>query len=317
MPPSNSIGDFPARRYVLVVATLAGGFMALVAALNFWVDPNGYFSCNTLGYYVVMEHPFKLHGLQRHTHDAVLLGDSKAAMAGTSQLRQPFVFFNGGVGGAMIEDILAIIHEIPATCPLIVVELDYLEFNNTCEMGTRFPPFDTSADPLANVLNLQVTLSSLKTLAGVIGHQEHDYLEDGSYVPTKWFAHYDHGTDEEHTQMLNDYETMLRGYRIVPARVALLAKLRALLEARNKPYLVYIHPTNAEEMVRLHRVGLFPAFEAWREHVHLVFPQVTDLTTSRYSDPKNYYRQDVVHPYPEIGGQIIQNEVLPKLGKKD
>jgi hypothetical protein len=314
MPPSDPVAEFQARRYVLIMGALAGGVMALLAALNFWVDPGGYFSRNTLGFYsVTAERQFKWLGLRRHPNDAVLLGDSKAAMANTAPIRQPFVFFNAGVGASMIEDVLATLKRVSPTSPLVVVELDYLQFNNTCAMGARFAALDSTYNAMDNLFSLQVTGSSFKTLAGALGYLPHSYLEDGTFVPTRWFEHYDQGDSTVHAQMLANYETLLRGYRIVPERVALLEALRAALEARGKPYLVYIHPTNAEEMVIIRRVGLDPAFEAWRARVHQVFPQVTDLTNSTYSDPKNYYRQDVVHPYPDIGGEIIQKEVLPKL----
>ncbi len=318
MTPPDFAAEFQARRYVLMVVAIAGGVMTLLAALNFWVDPNAYFGRNTLGFYnVTAERQFKLLGLQRHANDAVLLGNSKAAMANTTLVTQPLHFFNAGVGGSMIENDLEMLQHVPAASPLVVVELDYLQFSNSCALGEHLPLPDTLHNKLDNLLSLQAVGGSFKTLASAWFHQPPNYLADGTFVPTGWFDHYDHGDSIVHAQMLDNYETLLRGYKFVPERLAMLEPLRAALEKRGQPFLVYMIPVDTEEMVRIRRVGLGPAFTAWQARVHQVFPEVVDLTDSTYADPRNFYRQDVVHPYPDIGGEIIQKEVLPKLGKKD
>jgi len=316
MPSTDTITESKGRRYVQWLGGLVLGSVALVAALNFGVDPNAYFGRNTLGFYnVAAEHQIKVLGLQRHPDDAVLLGNSKAAMANTGLLRQPFVFFNAGVGGSMIENDLEMLQHIPTTTPLVVVELDYLQFSNSCALGEHLPPPETLHSTLDNLLSLSATGGSLKTISSTLLHLPTSYLDNGTFVPTGWFDHYDHGDANDHAVMLDHYETLLRGYKFVPERLAMLGKLRVALQARGKPFLVYLHPTNTEERSRLQKVGLGPAFKAWRAQVHLAFPDVVDLTDSSYADPKNYYRQDVVHPYPDIGGEIIEKGVLPALGK--
>jgi hypothetical protein len=245
-----------------------------------------------------------------------LLGNSKASMANTAIIQTPYTFFNAGVGGSMIENILEMLQHVPANTPLVVVELDFLQFSNECAMGEHLPPPDNMHNKLNNLFSFQAAGTSLKTLASVIRHWPPNFRADGTFVATGWFDHYDLVGDSIHTQMLANRETLLRGYTFVPERLAMLETLRSALQARGKPFLVYIHPTDLEEMALIRKVGLEPGFAAWRARVHQVFPQVTDLTGTTYADPKNYYRQDVVHPYPDIGGEMLQKEVLPKLAQQ-
>jgi hypothetical protein len=60
---------------------------------------------------------------------------------------------------------------------------------------------------------------------------------------------------------------------------------------------------------------LGPAFDAVRARIRQVFPNVVDLTDSPYADPKNFFHQDVLHTYPNVGADLINREVLPRLGQ--
>ena len=308
--------ELRARRYVRWFVGLAVGTMALLGMLNYWVDPHAYFGRNTLGFYSADgEQRIKLLGLQRHPQDAVLIGNSKAAVANTALIHLPYVFYNAGVGGFMIENDLEILRHVSRSAPLVVVELDYLQFSNVYSYREHSLPTNNLSNWLNNLLSLQATDDSLATLGSVLLHRKPYYLADATFDPTLWLSHYDHGNALAHAQLLEHYENLLRNYKFVPQRLLLLEPLRAALQARGKPFLVYLPPVDSEEMTRIRRVGLGPAFDAWRASVHQVFPTVTDLTDSTYSDPKNFFRQDLVHPYPEVGARMIIAEVLPKLGK--
>ena len=119
-----------ARHYLAVFGWLAIGFLTLVAAANFWVDPWQYFDRNTLGIYTNTDLPPKIAGMKRHPQSAILLGNSKAGMTDVALIHGPAPFYNAGLGGAEVEKILAMLRRVPPTAPLVVVELDAMEFGD-------------------------------------------------------------------------------------------------------------------------------------------------------------------------------------------
>ena len=124
------------------LAWLTGECGRLVAVVNYCVDPNAYFGRNTLGYYTSAERQFKILGFTTAYRRQFLLGNSKAALADTSQIQRPYPIFNAGVGGSAAEDVLAMLHHVPPTVPLVVVALDYAQYGNENAYGSQStPPF--------------------------------------------------------------------------------------------------------------------------------------------------------------------------------
>ena len=296
------------------MAWLAGGVILLTGLINYFTDPNAYFGRNSLGYYTSAERQFKLLGLQRHPQNAVLLGNSKAALADTALVHGPYPFFNAGVGGALAEDVADVSQHIPATVPLVVLALEYGQFGNSRPYGGRLPPPFTWHDWLTNLLSGQVLVDSVKSVASAALKLPPTYLPDGNFVTTGWYAHYDLNDPAGHAQVVAIREAQIRGFELVPERLALLPKLKTTLAA-HPHYLVYIIPVEAEEMASLRRLGLRPVYDAWVQRVREVFPDVVDLTDTPYADPKNFFHLDIMHPYPNISAQMIQQEVLPQLRK--
>ncbi len=302
------------RRYVATLGWLAGGIVVLAAALNYFVDPNAYFGHNTLGFYTSTERQFKVLGLSRHPQDAVLLGNSKAALADTSLIPPPPRFFNAGVGGSLAEDILEMTKHLAAGSPLVVVALDFGQFGNEHPYGENLPAPFTWHEWLANLLSRDAVALSAKTIASAALRLAPTYRADGNFVAAGWYAHYDLNDPVARAQIVAAHNARLRGFQFSPQRMALLQPLHDALAAHGR-FLVYILPAEAEEMAALKSLGLRPDYDAWRARVREVFPDVVDLTDTPYADPKNFFHLDIMHPYPNVGAQMIQEEVLPQLRK--
>lgn len=314
MNPTISLPDSAPRRYLATFGLLAGGLALLTAIVNYVVDPDAYFGRNSLGFFTSAERQFKILGLQRHAGDAVLLGNSKAALADTSLVHGPYPFFNAGVGGSLAEDVTEMTDHVPPGAPLVVLALEYGQFGNSRPYGGHLPPPVTGHDWLANLLSGQILVDSLKTITSAARRQPPAYLPDGNFVTTGWYAHYDLNDPAGHAQVVAIREAQIRDFALMPERMAMLPKLKAALVA-HPHYLVYIIPVEAEEMASLRRLGLRPVYDAWRARVREVFPDVVDLTDTPYANPKNFFHLDIMHPYPNIGAQMIQQEVLPQLRK--
>ena len=299
------------RRYLATLGKLAGGVILLVVALNYFVDPHAYFGRNYLGYYTTAERQFKLEGLQQHPDDAVLLGNSKAALTDVEMIHSPVRFFNAGVGGSPIEEILAMLGHVKPSAPFVLVALDYLQFQDDKPIAPQPLAPLSLHDALTYLFSGQTFVYSLKTLSSAALGLPPVYRDDGTFVATGWYEHYDRDDPVAYELMLDQREAQLRRFHFSPERIAYLERLRDALKARGKPFFVYLDPLQADELGRLRRAGVGPALDAWRAKVREVFPDVVDVTDSAYSSPKNFFRQDLLHPYPNISADIINRDVLP------
>jgi hypothetical protein len=304
-----------ARRYLTVFGWLAVGFLALVAVTNYFIDPWQYFNRNFLGIYTNAEVTPKVAGMARHPYSGILLGNSKAGLTDVSLIHGPVPFYNAGLGGAVIEKIYAMLQRVPATAPIVVIELDAMEFGDDLPVDNHPFPNETFHDWLAYLFSRQIFGYSVKTVISAAMHQPPIYRDDGTFITTGWYEHYDIIDPAAHARLLDESQAQLRHVHYLPERLAYLIPLRAALEARHLPYLVYIQPLQAELHDRMRRVGLAPAFDAVRARIRQVFPQAVDLTESSYADPKNFFHQDLLHPYPNVEADMINREVLPRLGQ--
>ncbi len=299
---------------MLTLAWLSGVLIALVVVVNYFVDPDAYFGRNTLGDYNLSEGQFKVLGLSRHPDSVILLGNSKAAMTATGMIHSHYSFFNAGVGGFKIEDVITMLGRVPPSAPAVIVELDFMEFGNDYEFNAyALPPYNWH-NTLTYLLSGEIFAQSVQTVASAAFHLTPKQLTDGTFVADGWYQHYDVVDAARHVEVLKLREAMFRPYRLTQQRLDLLPTLHHALLARGKLYAVYIPPIQPEEMAILRKFKIGADYDAWRARVREIFPNVVDLTDSPYADLKNFYRQDF-HFYPNIGAEIIEREVLPHLQK--
>jgi hypothetical protein len=304
------------RRYLGLVALLAGALVALAAAINFFVDPFDYFGRNTLGVYIAAARAAKLTGLRQNPRAAVLIGTSKAAMIDVAQLAGPAPFFNASLGGATPEEVVALVKQVSPTAPLVVVALDFFQFGDSVPyQPVPFAPPSWQRD-FSYLFSLDGLGYSFTTISRAERGLPPTLLPNGSFNPALWFEHYDHADPAALARLLDDREARWREFHFSPERVAELADLRAALDARHEPYVVLINPLDAADFARVRRAGLGPAYTDWAARVHRVFPDVIDLAVSPYSDPKNFFRLDPVHLYPQVGADMLNRLVLPRAAKE-
>jgi hypothetical protein len=313
-PADTPVPSFAWRRYVVTLACLSGVLIALVVVVNYFVDPDAYFGRNTLGDFNLSEGQFKVLGLSRHPDSVILLGNSKAAMTATGMIHSNYSFFNAGVGGFKIEDVITMLSRVPPSAPAVIVELDFMEFGNDYEFNAYALPTFNWHNTLTYLLSGEIFGQSMQTVASATFHLAPKQLPDGTFVADSWYQHYDVVDAARHADVLKLRETMFRPYRLTQQRIDLLTALRDALLARGKLFAAYLPPIQPEEMAILRKFKVWADFEAWRAQVREIFPGVVDLTDSPYADLKNFYHQDF-HFYPNIGAEIIEREVLPHLQK--
>jgi len=303
------------RRYLVTFGFLAGGLLALAAAVNYFIDPFDYFGRNTLGVYISAEREAKLTGLRQHPRDAVLIGTSKAAMIDVSQVSGPAPFYNASLGGATPEEVIGLVQHVAPTAPLIVVALDFFQYTDRTPLQPNPFPRETWQRDFGYLFNLQGLGYAFTTVSGALRGKPPTLRADGSFDSTAWRAHNDRADPAALARIFDDREAQWRDFTFSPSRVNDLELLRATLDHHGVPYVVFINPLNAEDLRRIRRAGLMPALDQWRARVLRDFPNALDLADSAYSDPANFFRLDPVHFYPEVGADLLNRAVLPHAPK--
>ncbi|MGA2053430.1 MAG: hypothetical protein ABSH19_08975, partial [Opitutales bacterium] len=243
---------------------------------------------------------------------AVLIGTSKAAMIDVSKVNGPAPFYNASLGGATPEEVIGLVQHVPSTSPLIVVALDFFQYGDHSPVQTNpFPPA-TWQHNFGYLFNLDGLGYAWTTVSGALRHRPPTLLPDGSFDSGEWRKHYDHPDPAALARIMDEREAEWRDFQFLPARLDQLEVLRATLDNRGVPYLVFINPLNAEDLRRIRRAGLGPALDQWRARVLRDFPRAVDLSDSPYSNPANFFRLDPVHFYPEVGADLLNRAVLPR-----
>ena len=303
------------RRYLATAGLVAGGLLALAAAINYFIDPFDYFGRNTLGVYISAEREAKLTGLRQHQHDAILIGTSKAAMIDVSKVAGPAPFYNASLGGAKPEEIIGLVQHVAPTAPLIVVALDFFQYGNGTPLEpTPFPPA-TWQHNFGYLFNLQGLGYAFTTVSGALRGRAPTLRPDGSFDSAEWRQHNSHITPAALAQLFAQRKMEWSEFHFSPDRLNCLEQLRVALDRSGVPYLVFINPLHAEDLRLLRQVGFEPAFDQWRARVRRDFPGVIDLADSAYSNPANFFPADPVHFLPEVGADLLNQAVLPHAPK--
>ena len=300
------------RRYTLSILAFAGSIVGSIVAVNLLVDPYNYFGWNTLGVYISAERESKAKLIRREDYDALLVGDSKPGMIPVSKL-QGYRFFNASFGGATTTEMAQFIDRFAHGESLVLIGLDACKDDPTGPQGDPFVPWRL-ADVVDKTLSTQTLEYSIRTIKDhFIGTPPH-MSSDGSFIADKWFELYD---VEDPDRMRGRLEETSRHYENYtypgPQRMASLRRIRSILEARGIPCVVFIPPLHEEVARRLQASPGQEAFQQWKAEVESLFPVVLDFSNSRWSAATNFFLLDPVHFKPQVGADLINQEILPRL----
>jgi hypothetical protein len=297
------------RKYLVQFAgtALAGVFLA--AMLNLLVDPYNRFGLNRLGIYISAEREFKSTEFPRFAPDAVLLGNSRAALIDVSGLKG-HRFFNAAFGSAEIEEMRSFIEHYVHDQKLVVISLDLNSFSpQTQAVADPFQPL-TFRRSLDYVLSLQSIEYSVRTITDHLKGRATDLAPNGSFRESNWAAKADVADDETARRRVNEYREKLAGYRFDPARLAALRDIHTILEQRRIPLLVYIAPINGRVWQGMEGTSGLAELDRARKAIEEIVPQTIDLSMSEYSAPEGFFRGDPVHFRSAVGQRFLNERVL-------
>lgn len=298
-------------RYILAFFATMLSIVASVGLLNFLVDPYDLLGRNRLGVYVAADRESRPAVVNRFSHDAALMGTSKAAMVDTSQLKG-FKFLSATFGGATVEELYFFALNYLTDLRLVVLALDFSMFATDPPYIEHDPFGDRDVMLYANyLLSFGTAEDSIQTISRFLRGRPKAFREDGSYIAEKWMQTKDvpnaavlENAFEQEGKM---YATMIFSTQ----RLSKLKDLRDLFAERGIPTVVVINPLHQRSVELLNQSPMAEQAKNWVQKIRKLFPLVIDLTNSKYSDPRNFFAADPVHFKPAAGVDFMNGEVLP------
>jgi len=302
-----------ARMLVGIVALLLG----ITAALNILIDPYDLYGLNRFGIFIGAEREAKQRWIQERDHDAVLMGSSKLDFVDPGTL-QDFTWFNASMGGAQPEEMEEFIrlhvHEVEG----VIIGFDFFMFNESC-FPIRPSMELTASDYLFgypfNLKSLEYCWHTVRK--GLLGRPPVT-LPSGQMNPAKT-------EEKDATSDVIDYsdgipyleEHHYKNYLFSEERLDRLRRLRRTLREREIPFVAILNPMNDAVRARIReRPDLEPMFQRFKTELRSIFPDLLDLSESRFADKHGFYKLDPLHFRPETGTNFLNEIVIPKLQQR-
>jgi len=302
--------DTSARRFVILVLSLAGGLVATIGLFNYLVDPYGLFGRNRLGIHISAEREFKSSQVRRYPHDALLVGNSRMAMIPVSDLKG-FKFFNAGFGGGTPEEVYYFLHHFAHKQKLVILGVELGQGDPPLLKGDIFAPLNPTST-LNNLLNLRTVEYSVKTIYNHFTGVPATLRDDGSFDSKSWFDRWDK-SDPAHLAFV--VEGLGRTYwnysGSSAGRMTFYSKIAECLRQRGITCVIVVPPIYEAVAGRLRDASAAARYQAWRNRLQEIFPLVVDLSVSPYCAEENFFKDDPVHFKPEVGVRMLNAEVIP------
>lgn len=300
----------PARRFVLLalgLTTLLAGGLAL---LNFLVDPYDLYGVNRLGVYISADREFKSTEVRRYPHNALLVGNSRMGVVPVKQL-EGFRFFNGAVAGASTEETYYFLYHFAKKQQLVVLGLDLGACDPPYLKGDIFAPQGCKAI-LDNLFNLKTVEYSLRTIMEHLSGHPDPMFADGSFDMTYWYKTADVEDPARRDYQLAEMKHAAECFTCAPLeRMSYLAKTAKCLRQRSIPCVIVINPLHEEVAKCFQEPRLRSAARAWLANLKALFPNVVDLSFSRYGAADGFFRSDPAHFKPDVAVRMLNAEVIP------
>ncbi len=297
------------RRFLIVFGSTALGGMLAIGALNLFIDPYDRFGLNHLGTFISADREYKSTEIVRYKPEAVLMGNSRAAIINVGKLGERR-FFNAAFAGAGAEEMEFFIDRYVRTQKLVVLSLDMFSFGPLKEpVSNPFQPM-TARRVLEYTLSMKSTEYSVRTLLSALAGLPRDYSPDGTFREGNWAANADSADEETLHRKEQELADGWAAYKLDPLRLQALRDIRNTLEQRGIPLLVYLPPIDARVWEKVKGTAGYEEMLRTRAAIEQIFPQTVDLTVSEYSAPEGFFRSDPLHFRSSVGERLLNERVL-------
>ncbi|MBY0430469.1 MAG: hypothetical protein K2Q10_04675 [Rhodospirillales bacterium] len=314
------------RRFVLIMALWTTVLCGLAGAINFAVDPYDRLGRNRLGIYVSRERDAKPKLARSYPHDALLLGSSMVTFIDPASL-SGHRFFNAAFSAALPEEMEEYLRLHGKKARFVMIGLDFFMMNER-----QFPlaggTFDNGeadhgitarkvAGRLAYVFSIDVLVNSVRTVTAAALGRPPFVLPNGQRNPQPFLERHRRLTGPRYDDVLRTLRAEhFHRVRYSQARLDSLRSMKALLEAREIPYVAFINPMNQAVWDLLETLPARKDFQRFRRDVREIFPEMVDFSDGGFADPGFYFRQDPYHYLPATGTTLANGIAAPTRGRQ-
>jgi hypothetical protein len=299
-----------ARRFVLLALGLTGLLAGGLVLLNYLVDPYDLFGLNRLGVYISADREYKATEVRRYPHNALVVGNSRMGVVPADRL-EGFRFFNGAVAGGSTEETFYFLSHFAQKQELVIIGLDLGACDPLRTKGDIFAPPGCLAI-LNNLFNLQTVEYSLRTILDHRAGIPNPMYPDGTFDMARWVKSADLENPTLRDYQLQQMKRALDYFTGAPKeQMSFLARTAECLRQRGIACVVVVNPLHEEVAKCFEAPPLRAAAQAWLANLKSMFPNVVDLSFSRYGAAEGFFRSDPAHFKPEVAVRMMNTEVIP------
>lgn len=297
-------------RYLIVLGVIVLGGMAAVGGFNYWVDAYGAFGVNHLGIYASADRESKATAYQQGDFDAVIMGNSKAAMIPAAELNK-FDFFSATFGGAMPEELYYFADRHIEDVKVAIILLDFWSFRD--ELPVKDDPFTPPSfvEKLDLLFSMRALDESIKTVRRNLAGEPPAFAEDGSFIAKRWIISKSTPNDLLAQKEFDEHERWFNDFTLSPDRMTAVTRLAQHLRDRGTWTVAVLAPMHEDSLKLMEGTEAAAILPEWKERIEEAFPYTVDLIDSKYSSPEYFFPADPTHFTPEAGVKMINEEVLP------
>lgn len=297
----------PKLRYNGFLRTFSQIFLVVslaVSLINWYIDPWVFFGHNTLGAYFRSDREFKASRINLYPHDALLLGPSTVALINPDDL-SGYKFFNASFRGALPEEILQLLQKRAnnlSDLKMIVIGIDFFMLGGQ-EQIQPLPDNKNFSNWLGYMLNLQLFHASTKCIQMHLQNAPQIISENGQ-LSLNSFIHLNRSTVIQ--QVINK----LYGFGYSESRINALKKIKAFLDEKHLPYLIFLGPIHPELLQKIKQMPAYRVYNLVKQNLAEIFPDLTDLSESKYSNAIYFNQQDPLHFLPNTGKEFVSEMLI-------
>jgi hypothetical protein len=299
-----------ARRFVLLALGLAGALAGGLVLLNYAVDPYNRFGHNRLGIFISADRECKPALLRNYSHNALLVGNSRIGAVRADQLNS-FRFFNGALPGATSEEIYYFLQHFAHRQEMVILGIDLGACDPLTLKGDIFVEPGCTAH-LNNLFNLQTVEYSVRTVLEHFAGRASPMRVDGSAEIADCVPNADVENPALREWQLERMKRVWDQFSCPPKdKMSYYGKIADCLRERGIPFVVVVVPLHEEIAKYLQTPNFQAASQAWLANLKSIFPNVVDLSFSRYGAAQGFFRSDPAHFKSEVGVRLLNTEVIP------
>lgn len=297
-------------KYLTILAILVLGGALTVGGINYFVDPYMIFGKNQLGNFSSADRESKSFYYDQSDYDAIIMGNSRAAMIPADQL-QGHNFFSATFGGALPEELYFFTHRFVKDVDVVVILLDQTSFTDKSPLvDDPFTP-PSVTEKLAKLFGMQALDESIKTIRRSAKGEAPTFADDGSFIMHRWITARSIPNEALLQREFDTHRENYENFELMPERMTYLRRLVEDLRGRGAWVVAVIAPVHEHSLELMEGTPAAEQLAEWKQQVRDIFPNTIDLMDSEYSASENFLATDPTHYKPEVGVRMINESVLP------